>query len=361
MSVRKRGRPSGFQSIYMKIVSDLERRLTSGEWPPGKPIPSCRQVAQMYRVGFNTALRAMKALQENGRVRMSARRTSVATLCASSSIVLQDAIAVVLKNDLQAALQSTYFRCLWKGIVHELATYGSTLVVLQDRMRWRTVFPAGLDDLRLRGVVLIGPFLPQMLRQYETLKLPVVLLDQPGKQYRIHTLSAANYKGGYEAARRLIDAGHKRLAFLRPIVPSIKDVDPDSRERQAGFVAACNKRLKSGEFRIFSPYRSVPVVAKEILSTKPAFTAVIAANPELAEQMAAAARAANVNIPRNLSIVTFRGRQRYSPDWSGPAVNFIKMGRLAIRMLFRNPEDISHPHLSFVWHKGTTFGPSSEL
>ena len=55
--------------IYEQIASDIEVRIGSGEYMPGRPIPSIRELAAQHGVAIRTAQRAVDALQASGRVR----------------------------------------------------------------------------------------------------------------------------------------------------------------------------------------------------------------------------------------------------------------------------------------------------
>jgi GntR family transcriptional regulator len=51
---------------YLDIASDLERRIASGEYPPGSRLPTYVQVAERYGVGVTTAQAALRVLRVKG-------------------------------------------------------------------------------------------------------------------------------------------------------------------------------------------------------------------------------------------------------------------------------------------------------
>lgn len=51
---------------YREIADDLEARIASGEYPPGSPLPSYRQLSEMYSVSVTTAQSAMRLLRDRG-------------------------------------------------------------------------------------------------------------------------------------------------------------------------------------------------------------------------------------------------------------------------------------------------------
>ena len=356
---KRRGQVPDSTSRYSAIASDIARRLAAGEWPVGNRIPSFRRFAREYEVSLGTIQRALGALRTEGRVRVTPDRPTLAALGASLSSVMAGAVALVLGKRLPVVLQPGLYESIWRGIVDGVAKADSTLIILQHANRWQHEYPAGLRHLPLRGVLLLGPFAPGLLRQYEALGLPVVLLDQPGAKFRLHSVTVANYDAASDATSRLIARGHRQIAFVRSVVGSIRDIDPDAKERQAGFAAACKQAgLKQGQCRVFSAgFGDSSAAVQDLVRSTPRFTAVLMASDAHAKQMASAARAAGLGIPRDLSVVTFRSPLALTRDWSGPQVDFEEFGRIGVELLRRKPRTIQHVRVQPVWHDGDSFGP----
>lgn len=52
------------QPAYQRIAADIRRRIHSGEWQPGRLLPSWRWLANQYGVGFSTVRRAIRQLRD---------------------------------------------------------------------------------------------------------------------------------------------------------------------------------------------------------------------------------------------------------------------------------------------------------
>ena len=52
--------------IYLQIISEIKRRIVSGEWPSGSRVPSVRELAQKFCVNPNTMQRALSELERSG-------------------------------------------------------------------------------------------------------------------------------------------------------------------------------------------------------------------------------------------------------------------------------------------------------
>jgi DNA-binding GntR family transcriptional regulator len=49
---------------WRQVANDLRRRIGSGEFPPGSPLPSLTSIAEQYQVGRTTARKAVGALRD---------------------------------------------------------------------------------------------------------------------------------------------------------------------------------------------------------------------------------------------------------------------------------------------------------
>jgi DNA-binding LacI/PurR family transcriptional regulator len=355
---KRRGRPTGGCARYLEIAGDLRKRLSGSEWPTGKRIPSFRNLALHYAVSIKSIQRAVAVLKSEGHLCVRPDRPTIAAIGAPLAKILESGIAVVLRNSLQEMHHGSGLD-LWHGIVKSVEKSGCALVVLQHLNRWRHEFPAGLSEMPLKGVLLPGPHTTDSLRQYESLKLPVVLLDQPGEEFKINSVSVANYKGAYDATMRLITLKHRRLAFVSYFLTSIHVVDPDARERQAGFVAACKQAgLKEEQYKVFMAGLSPSSAAvSEILRTRPAFTGIVTANPFHATMIEREAGAQGLQIARDLSVAAFGPKHIPGRNWSGPRIDFTEFGALGMKLLQRQPAEPEHIRVRPVWHDGDSVGP----
>ncbi|MBI3831298.1 MAG: substrate-binding domain-containing protein [Planctomycetes bacterium] len=358
------GRPQGHTSRYKLIQADMLDKLQSGRWPPGRPLPSSRQLARQYKISHQMIHIALKALAKDGWVRLADRRLAVATVSAPLSRVMEKSIALVVTAGLRALADESNSRGqLWNALVPRMDLKTGTLVILQDT-RWRKEFPAGLRELPLNGVLLLGPFHHELARQYEALDLPVVLLDQPAEGLKIHAVALENVQAAADAVSRLAALGHRRIAFVRNLVTSTQKIDPDSKEREAGFIAACKKlKLKDVDYKIFTGIGSRAQgsidIGQQLLRAHPPFTAVLAADDTLAAGIVLAVEMAGLKVPQDLSLAVFHAQYPGSHNWSGPRADFSLMAAPALDLLVRKPRLPQHVRIPTHWHEGTTTGPAA--
>jgi DNA-binding LacI/PurR family transcriptional regulator len=356
---RTPGRPPGAVPVYKTIAQSLAARFESGEFPVGRPVPSCRQLARTFSVGPKTIWLALKELKREGRIELEPGRAAVATRRVPLASVLEGAVAVVIKIDV-ASLAGIGFRPgMGHGILKSLSETRTTFIVLQHMRWWRHEAPQGLRDVPIKGILIPGPFPTALLKEYESIGVPTVLIDQPPGDAKVHSITVENYQSAFDATTRLLELGHRRIAFVRSVISNIKNIDPDSKERQEGFLAAFKKaRIKDAHHQIFSAtFGRNSAAIDELLSTTPPFTAVMSSGEAHATQIFDAAKSAGIHIPRDLSVVTFRDSQPHSPDWSGPMIDFEQMGRVATELLQSRPRSLQHVRFKTAWHEGTTIAP----
>ena len=77
------------QSIYQTIFSDIERRILSGEWPPGHRISSEKELSEEYGCSRMTVNKALSQLAREGYIQRRRRAGSVVIRPHVQSAVLE--------------------------------------------------------------------------------------------------------------------------------------------------------------------------------------------------------------------------------------------------------------------------------
>ncbi len=58
----------GMDPLYQQVAEAVRDRIRSGDLAVGRAVPSISELAEMYRVGRNTAVRALDLLKADGTV-----------------------------------------------------------------------------------------------------------------------------------------------------------------------------------------------------------------------------------------------------------------------------------------------------
>jgi len=354
MSVKKlAGRPKGYVSRHEVLAKELALRAQR-EWAFEQRLPSYRQLAEEYGMGVKTVRLAVKSLEQEGLLVTTPRKRTTRISGVGSAAVMAQGIALVLSTDVQTLFDSQGIRQeILKEIVRNAASIGCPLIFLQHYRRWRTEIPWGLNGFNLSGVLLLGPFREEILHQYQRFHCPVVVLDQP-TDADISCVCGANHAAAMDAVGRMIAHGHSRLAFVRSIVPSLNNIDPDARQRQAGFLSACEQaRLPASNYKIWSTgFRYMSKTVHEMVHADPPFTGILCSSAAHAAQVTRAARAAGRRIPADLSIVSFQSGE--PNEFTGPQLNGRLVASAAFRLLEKFEGKIRRIQIPFQWNEGKT-------
>ncbi|MDI1243760.1 MAG: LacI family DNA-binding transcriptional regulator [bacterium] len=143
--------------------------------------------------------------------------------------------------------------------------------------------------------------------------VPVVVVGRDFRHEAVDSISADNFKGGFEATQHLIDLGHKRIGFIGAAFE-----DRGRLKRLQGYISALGKHKISIDERLITgrrgsstdtPGYSTEAIGyegmKRLLSLPKPPTAVFARNDFTAVGAMSAAKEAGLAIPQDLAIVGF--------------------------------------------------------
>ncbi len=157
---------------------------------------------------------------------------------------------------------------------------------------------------RLSGLILTGLFQNAFFETVRGLGVPFVLIDSYVDQPDVYRIGLEDEKGGYIAARHLLENGHRRIAFASPSIRPGGVID----QRFRGYRRALE------EFG--APFDPSLVFTQEIsveegkrlghtLSRRSDITGVFASADILAAGIMSGLSECGVNVPRDKSIVGF--------------------------------------------------------
>lgn len=216
--------------------------------------------------------------------------------------------------------------------------------------------PKDLSRHAIFGIVLVRNLTKAALRQYEGLNLPVVLVDRPGDEWKMHSVSADNEGGAFEATMRLIAMGHRDFAFVRYASLAQKGLDPDSRERQDGFLRAMKGHgLDTYSLLTYTSRTKIRSPGLDALfRPNPRPTAILCVSYSAAGLVKKAIEARGFSIPKQYSLACFQSVRAEEPHISGPRIDFGNIGRAAVNLLAQPRIPFQHIRIPTIWHDGNT-------
>lgn len=164
--------------------------------------------------------------------------------------------------------------------------------------------PYLFQEDRVDGLLIVSPIYEDLyILELKGKKIPFVLMDNQKHHPSIPSIIVNNYKGGYDAARHLLDMGHKRILHL-----SGPDIYMSSQEREKGYrdamiEAGCEPHvINSRQFSIACGYE---ITRKLICEGSLNYTGIFAADDYIAFGVIDALRNSNIKVPEDISIIGY--------------------------------------------------------
>lgn len=204
------------------------------------------------------------------------------------------------------AIDSPYYGVALRGIEEVLDAAG--FVPLFASGHWNAKEEQRcIDTLRSRRVdgiiVLTGRLSDESLRKLAK-ELPVVVTGRSLKAPSLHALNFNDFEGARLATHHLLSLGHRKIAFIAG-----DPVHPDAQERLRGYRAA----LEAAGVK-YKPALVLPglfhedsgvMAAERLIDSREPFTAIFAANDQMAFGASLALYRRGLRVPEDVSIVGF--------------------------------------------------------
>ncbi|MGC5076600.1 LacI family DNA-binding transcriptional regulator [Agrococcus sp. DT81.2] len=189
---------------------------------------------------------------------------------------------------------------------------------------------------------------------------PLVLFDRAAHGVEVDTVIAANRSGARELTSLLVDAGHRRIAFISTIdhpggVVRLDDISSSSvAERVEGFLdalAAVGVPDPEAHVHLNARREGVEQLTRRLITGGTGTTAIVASDSLVALGVYRAVRELGLQIPRDVSLVAFD-----DADWTGVATPGItvmaqpihEIGAAAAELLIRRIRGDGRPAVTRV-------------
>jgi len=204
------------------------------------------------------------------------------------------------------AIDSPFYGGALRGIEDVLTRAGYSPLFISGR--WNAAAEARcIDALRARrvdGLIVLTGRLSDAALAAHARELPVVVTGRSLKAPGLYALSFDNFEGARLAVQHLLGLGHRRIAFI-----SGDPRHPDAKERLRGYrsaleaagVAHSPALVLPGEYTENSGF----IAVERLLESGEPFSAIFAANDQMAFGAALALHRRRLRVPDDVSLVGF--------------------------------------------------------
>ncbi len=267
-----------------------------------------RLVAQRSGVSLTTASRVINNAPHVSRAKRDAVLAAVADLG-----FVPNTIAKALADGRTQTIglvaqyfESPFYALMLRGVEEALSQAEYALVVASGH--WNAEEEAGcIRSLRARqvdGIIVLTGLLDDAFLTQLAAELPVVVTGRTLQAEGLHALRTDDFAGARAATRHLLDGGHTRIAHICG-----DPTHPDAHERERGYRAALEEAgiavdpalLLPGDYWEPSGTRA----AEQLLASGVPFSAIFAANDQMAAGATQALHRHGLRVPEDVSIVGF--------------------------------------------------------
>lgn len=258
---------------------------------------------------------------------------------------------------------SPFYDAIIQGVVQGLS--GTTYFPIFADGQWQAEIELAAIEAMLRrqidGLIVLGGFLGYQDIQPLTGDIPLIMVVNRATGYEENSVFIDNVAAARLATRHLIELGHRRIAHIcgRPD-------HPDAHDRRQGYIQALQEAgiepdpdlMIEGTFR-----RQSGVLAIEmLLSSRSSFSAIFAANDQMAFGARLALYRRGIRVPEDVSLVGFDDEPAAAfmiPPLTTirqPAVELgLEAARVALARLKGEQVSVAHLKAELIVRESTAF------
>ncbi len=276
--------------------------------PPGAGKVTLEMVAQMAGVSPSTVSRILNGTAVVSDDKRQAVEHAIATLGFVPNPVARGlaggrtlSVGVVTQ-----AIDSPFYGGALRGIEDELSNAGYSPLFVSGH--WNAAHEARCIDVlrsrRVDGIIVLTGRLSDAALSTLASSMPVVVTGRSLQAPGLASLSFDNFEGGRLATHHLLQLGHRRIAFITGDTRH-----PDAKERQRGYRAALAAAgvahdptlVLTGQYTEDSGRLAV----ERLLDSRAPFTAIFAANDQMAFGASLGLHRRRLRVPQDVSLVGF--------------------------------------------------------
>ncbi|GCE30305.1 LacI family transcriptional regulator [Dictyobacter alpinus] len=262
--------------------------------------------------------------------------------------------------DSGATTSNPFWTHILNGVEHEArrsnikVTYRSIMELVQTPQELFST----VQDMKLGGILLVGPAEQETVQVLKSLDIPLVLVDNHIPGLSVNSVLCDNFEGAYMAVNYLIERGHRKIAFIGgPVIQGFRPIDViyTIQRRSLGYRTALldagiqinTNLMEHGNLKIDGGYQA----CQRLIEQQEPFTALFCANDELAIGAMKALRQYGRRLPEDVSVIGFDDIalvEHLTPALTTIRVNKEAIGEVAVKRLLEQSNDSSDTSISSI-------------
>lgn len=347
------------KNLYEVIIDDIMGNIKNNQFSFEKPICTEKSISEQYGVSRITAKRALTELERDGV--LYRKRGSGSFVCrdilskqpdspkpdqpVQADRAMKKVVAFVLPFDITRGGAMDIVRAAG-DLLSENGYYLSLHISDRNQRKEKMI----IEQLYKQDVSAVIYYPTNNSIHVDELMMfvledkPVVVIDLLHDCNFIYSIVSDNVNGQKMLTQRLIDQGHRQLAYVFNVpidkVPSIRD-------RFYGYCMALKENgIKMNWDLVNSKAPEESEGLKEVVNglIKNGATAIMTENDEVAFRVQQACNSLGISVPQDVSIAGFddsRFATAYGADLTSVHQDFHAMGELAARIIIT---DLAHQH-----------------
>lgn len=339
----------GRQYSFEKAKQELKKKLQAGLWLPGSKMPSSRDLSAEYECSVNTVEKALKELVAEGLLYREDRKgTFVKKNITGIKVGGSGLVAAFM-----GAIEHPSWASALRGMEDVLQKFGYSLISASDERSItkleslvKSAISRKVDGVVMTPIIGADTEIAAFVQILNDNDIKVVFIDRYLFEVNIPYVTSDNMRGAYKITQRLIDLGHKRIAFIRD--SNLSTVY----ERLSGYKLALiqNNLEVLDELDIFIPtdseeYPNGSANFRECLKrelhkkiTDLKITAVFTISDVVAKFTVSVLNELNYSVPESISLVSYDvGSYDYFMPFkiTGIQQPFYEMGSKSVELLLK--------------------------
>lgn len=252
---------------------------------------------------------------------------------------------------------SDYFRRAIKGTCSYAHENNLEINIIIKNGRSEESMLERIRDQQCLGVIVaLGSEFKQARRELAATELPCVFLDTITDSPGIGYIDNDSYAGSVDAARHLLELGHRRIGYLR-YTNTGNDVDNHHRRFEGYLDAMREAGISPNPAWIQTGVESNPsgrgfILTSQLLSLAPEITAIMTVDDQMAMGAISTLHRAGIRVPHDISVIGFdnmTGTENWFPALSTVEHPIEQAGYLAaenIAIRIKSPNAVPVPRLT---------------